>query len=87
MVLANGQVVHCHVDHLRRNRTAEIETPKSLDDPEAVVPDHGGSDPTETQDCMEIPPDIIWHKLPGVGAGVKGCWYPSTDLLQQEPYP
>ena len=47
VVLANGQVIRCHVDHLRRNRTAEIETPKLLDDPEAVVPDHGGSDSTE----------------------------------------
>ena len=28
VVLANGQVVGCHVDQLRRYRTIEIETPE-----------------------------------------------------------
>ena len=39
--LANGQVVRCHVDQLRRNRTIEIETPESLDDPDCGAEPHG----------------------------------------------
>ena len=55
MVLANGQVVRCRVDQLRRNQRTQIEMPESLDDPEAVVPDHGGSESAETWDPTEIP--------------------------------
>ena len=53
--LANGQVVRCHIDQLRRNRITEIEMPESFDDPEAVVPDPVASDSTETRDPTETP--------------------------------
>ena len=79
VVLANGQAVHCYVDQLRRNQTTEIETPESLDDPEAVVPDPVGSDSTKTQDPTETPPEIVRQESPGVGAGVEGRRYPSRD--------
>ena len=54
--LVNGQVVRCHVDQLRRNRTIEIEMPESLDDPETVVPNHMESDSTEIRDPTETSP-------------------------------
>ena len=44
------------------------------------MPDHGGSDSTETRDPTEIPlPDILWHESSGVFTGVEGHWYPSRD--------
>ena len=67
-------------DQLRRNQTIESETSESFDDPETAVPDHVGSDSTETSDPTEThPPEIIQHESPGVGVGVEGCRYPSHD--------
>ena len=75
--LANGQVVRCHVDQLRRNWTIEIETPESLDDPDCGAEPHGKWLYWDQGLHGDLPPPpmIIRRESSCVGEGVEGHRY------------